>query len=323
MDADALPIIGVWRRRSHRQQLIKDARHLLRETSRILRKYRTRISEEALREVRTAADDLAGALRRRNVEQMPVEIARLNEQLDRYLSWGRKSAAREWIESVFAAVFVALLLRAFVIEAFKIPSGSMLPMLEIGDHLFVNKFLYGLQVPFTHQKLVHFGAPDRGEVIVFIYPREESKDFIKRVVAMGGDVIEVRQNRIVLNGTAVERHALREPCVYNDRDEIDGQWIQHSCQAFEEWLGDYHYRTIETQGGSLLRDFPPTKIPEGHVFVMGDNRDNSHDSRYWGTVPLDYIKGKAMFIWWSWGPRGFRWTRLFHGVHGEPVVDAP
>lgn len=311
--------ISAWfRARSARKQLHEDAHRAVREASSILRRYGHRIPEETAREVRSAVEDVDSAFERHDVAQSKTAVARLEEKIERHLSWGRKSSAREWAESVAVAVFVAMLLRLFVVEAFKIPSGSMLPTLEIGDHLFVNKFIYGLQVPFSHRKLVHFASPQRGDVIVFIYPRDESKDFIKRVVAIGGDEIEVRDNRVILNGVAVERRPLRRVCRFDDRDEMEDQWISHPCVAYEEWIDSHHFQTIETPTGSLLRNYAKRTVPTGHVFVMGDNRDNSSDSRYWGTVPLPYIKGKAMFIWWSWGPGGFRWNRLFRGVHREP-----
>ncbi|MEK6606158.1 MAG: signal peptidase I [Myxococcota bacterium] len=322
-----VPLVGWWLRRRQARRVRDEAQHLLGEARRILRRYRHRISEEVARDVRAAAEDLRDSLRARDTERVRVDLGRLEERVDRHLAFGRKGATREWAESVGAAVFVALLLRAFVVEAFKIPSGSMLPTLEIGDHLFVNKFVYGLQVPFTHHKLLHLRAPRRGEVVVFIYPHDEGKDFIKRVVAIGGDEIRVRDNRVILNGVAVDRRRVAGRCEYDDIDELDGRWEARPCDLYEESLGGVTFRTIETATGGR-RDFPLTggeryRVPDGEVFVMGDNRDNSHDSRYWGTVPLDYIKGKSMFIWWSRGPSGMRWRRLFHGVHGAPIVAAP
>jgi len=194
----------------------------------------------------------------------------------------KPAAWREYAEALLVAVLLAFFIRSFVVQAFKIPSGSMLPTLEIGDHLLVNKFLYGIRVPFIGGRILDFKDPERNDVVVFIYPRDRSKDFIKRVVALGGDTIEVRNKRLFING-----------------------------ERAEDPFGVYGPDIISRRRGP--RDnFGPFTVPEGEVFVMGDNRDASHDSRFWGTVPVTEILGKAFVLYWSWDAHAFspRWSRI-------------
>lgn len=193
-----------------------------------------------------------------------------------------RSTWREYAEALFMAVLLALFIRTFVVQAFKIPSGSMLPTLQIGDHLLVNKFIYGLRIPFLGQRIFAFHSPEREDVIVFIYPQDPSKDFIKRVEGLPGDRIEIRNKTLFINGEKVDdSHA--------------------------------HYESIAPRLARTPRDnFPSFVVPEGQVFVMGDNRDHSHDSRFWGTVPIRDILGKAFILYWSWDAEHFRprWGRI-------------
>ena len=194
----------------------------------------------------------------------------------------RKSQLREWGEALGVALILALLIRSFVVQAFKIPSGSMLPTLQIGDHILVNKFVYGVRLPILGHMLVELGLPRRGDVIVFVYPEDPQKDFIKRVVGIEGDVVEVRQKELFVNDRAIDDpHA--------------------------------HFADGDSIGGQPQRDnFGPYTVPRGSVFVMGDNRDRSYDSRFWGPVALDQVKGKAFLIYWSWdgSDRWIRWERI-------------
>lgn len=215
------------------------------------------------------------------------------------------------IRSFAGVVFVALLLRAFVAEAFHIPSGSMIPTLKVGDRIFVNKFCYGIRIPFTRQKIgSHLLRPHRGDLIVFTHPKELDKDLIKRVVAVAGDTVEVRNNALIVNHQPVVRHHLEGGCSYHDYDDIGERWLERRCDAYRETLDNIVYTTLYQPTG-LHRSFGPVTVPGDRVFVMGDNRDNSSDSRIWGFVPLDFIKGRAMVVFWSMGkPEGIRFRRL-------------
>ncbi len=382
------------------RQVRREARALAREARRGLRRHRDRLPTSIaegmsarLNAVATAADEGDGDALRAN-------MVVLDELVDEHLSFARKLTLREYAESIGMAVMIALLLRAFVIEAFKIPSGSMVPTMQIGDHIFVNKFLYGVRVPFTNTKIFDWRKPRRGEVAVFVYPCEPEKDFIKRIVALPGDHVEIRCDTLFVNGEEVQQTLDPSPCAYWDFEEQgeviaqgvgkqarDGsllcpkakpgdQWASCRCSKWIEHHGDATYTTYYDPVRSPKRDDPgphdfpdsstrwrrvnragetfiqpscrgadepgrtpaqtraaegqlvevneraaPGKcqremeyvVPPDHVFVMGDNRDQSSDSRIWGPVPIENIKGKALFIWWSTRPSyagGQQWQRM-------------
>jgi signal peptidase I len=194
-----------------------------------------------------------------------------------------KSTFREYAEAIGMALLLALFIRTFIVQAFKIPSGSMIPTLQIGDHILVNKLAYGIRVPLWGHYLLDFGKVQRGDVIVFIFPEDRSKDFIKRVVGVAGDTVEIRGKKIYINGQQVE----------DPHAHFEGGDPQNILPASRD-------------------DYGPTKVPENHLFVMGDNRDRSYDSRFWGFVNLDDVRGKAFLIYWSWdgADRWVRWERL-------------
>lgn len=196
-----------------------------------------------------------------------------------------KSKIQEYIEAILVALLIALFLRTFVIQAFKIPSRSMVPTLLVGDHLLVNKFIYGVKIPFSRKTLIPFTDPKRGDIIVFIYPRDRSKDFIKRVIGVSGDTIEIKNKKILLN----------------DKEYTDS-------------YGIYSDNVIYPGVIQPRDNFGPITVPPGSLFVMGDNRDESADSRYWGFVDLKDVEGKAMIIYWSWNREetNVRWGRLFN-----------
>jgi len=191
----------------------------------------------------------------------------------------KKSAFREYAEAAAIAILLALFIRTFVVQAFKIPSGSMESTLLIGDHILVNKFLYGIKIPFIRTTLIPISKPKRDDVIVFIYPVDKSKDFIKRVVGLPGEKIEIIGTKIYIDGKPVE--------------DIHGFYSNHG--------------TNSDNPGSNYR-FGPVTVPENQIFVMGDNRDHSYDSRFWGFVPSKVVKGKAFIIYWSWP----HWKRFLH-----------
>lgn len=189
-----------------------------------------------------------------------------------------QTVLKEYAEALIVAFILAFIIRSFVIQAFKIPSGSMLQTLQIGDHLLVNKFIYGVRIPFTDTFVAHFASPQFKDVIVFEFPEDPSKDFIKRVIGTPGDILEMRDKVLYRNG-----------------EKLDEPYIQHTDPRIQ-----------------FRRDsFGPITVPAGKYFVMGDNRDESYDSRFWGYVDLNKIEGKALILYWSWeGFSNIRWNRI-------------
>lgn len=183
----------------------------------------------------------------------------------------KKSVLREYTEAIIIAILLALFIRTFIVQAFKIPSGSMIPSLLVGDHIIVNKFIYGVKIPFIDKTLIPVSSPKRNDVIVFIYPVDQSKDFIKRAIGLPGDRIRIIDQKIYIND-----------------------------KLFDDQYGRYDngMKTMPLKSNNQM--FTSITVPENHLFVMGDNRDHSYDSRFWGFVPLKYVKGKAMIIYWSW-----------------------
>jgi signal peptidase I len=208
------------------------------------------------------------------------------------------------------AVFLglALVARGMWVEGFKIPAGSMLPTLQVGDHVFVSKFDYGVRL-WPSDVVVARRSPERGDVIVFEYPKDRRLDFVKRVVAVSGDEVEVRAGHVLVNGRDLRSAAPPRPCGWSDWAEYLGRWSEHRAQCFVEASGAAHWE-VAFEEEAELGDFGPVTVPQDHVFVLGDNRANSHDSRFWGPVPLDHVKGRVRFVWWSRGPHGARWDRL-------------
>jgi len=219
-----------------------------------------------------------------------------------------KSFYKEWIEPFLIAAVVALFIRQFVVEAFKIPSGSMIPTLDIGDHLLVNKFVYGPRIPFTDIRIFTWKAPKRGEIIVFKYPENESKNFIKRVVGLPGDKIEIKKGILFINDQPVPVIAQG---VFKEKEQVDSPSYYEKPKHFEERLGIVKHE-IQYLRDQSSYDFGPKLVPAESVFVMGDNRDNSQDSRVWGFVKFEKILGRALIIYWSWDgdDRWVRWERI-------------
>lgn len=238
----------------------------------------------------------------------------------------KKGKIREYVEALATALIIAVVIRSFIVEPFKIPSSSMVPTLLIGDHIFVNKFIYGLRPPFTKKHFFQYRLPERGEVIVFTYPDDESKDFIKRVVGVPGDKVKIRDADIFINGEKADREPIivapsaddkRALLVQNDAWKKKLPFVPNwqRIDFFKEKLGEAEHlvqfeRDIlyRPQGHFVLAEGGEVTVPEDMLFVMGDNRDNSSDGREWGFVPMENIKGKAMFVWLSIDS-DFGWVR--------------
>ena len=235
----------------------------------------------------------------------------------------KKSVFREYVEAILIALLVALTLRFFVIEAFKIPSGSMIETLAIGDFIFVNKLSYRTEVPYTAlgvkvpgggTTLVEWDQPERGDVVVFRYPNDQKIDYIKRVVALPGDQVELRRGVLYVNGAEHTRRF-----VGNYRYDSQS-CIPEEARHFVESNGEREYSVLARAGVQSGENFGPVTIRDGHFFAMGDNRDNSSDSRVFGQAPIHNIKGRALFVWLSidrcgsWGGK-VRWSRFLHRVN--------
>jgi signal peptidase I len=199
-----------------------------------------------------------------------------------------KSKAKEYIESIIIAILIAVFIRTFIICAYKIPSRSMVQTLLVGDHILVNKFIYGVKMPLLRNTIIPVTNPQRGDIVVFIYPNDRSKDFIKRVIGVGGDTIEIKNKKIFING-----------------------------KEYSDSYGIYSDNIIYPATMQPRDNFGPITVPKNSIFVMGDNRDESLDSRFWGFVDLKDVEGKAFIIYWSWNheDHNLRWQRLGNLLH--------
>ena len=212
----------------------------------------------------------------------------IKEKPDKKDETTTKSKVQEFIEAIIIAILIAVVIRTFIIQAYKIPSRSMVPALLVGDHLLVNKFIYGVKIPVIRRVIIPVTDPKRGDIIVFIYPKDRSKDFIKRVIGVAGDKIEIRNKDILIND-----------------------------KPYKDTFGVYVDSVVYPNIIQPRDNFGPVVVPEGSLFVMGDNRDESLDSRFWGFVDLRDVEGKALIIYWSWNSEEqdnllhkIRWDRM-------------
>lgn len=380
--------LGTWIDRRFRterglaRQEIRICRSLHRWLRNVLDKKRARLDPAVARKLEEGVNRLAELLRYERPDRPALieERRRLEQFLEEQLSQFKKGVIREYVESIGFAVLIALVLRAFVIEAFQIPSGSMIPSLRVGDHIFVNKLAYGVRIPLLPLKTLglripaiswNWSIPERGDVIVFITPENEEEDYIKRVVAVAGDTMVVHDGQVLVNVVSFPfvngpffngvaewlvwsiggwvPYALKDqgPFEYNDLDE-DGRFrgtvaaryfeentdgkphpilrkscasnrdcqlrIGTECDFSQELCIQAHYDFQRQLNDGENRFWGPYVVPADHVFCMGDNRDNSRDSRFWGPVPLEFIKGRAEFIWWSYREDRVQWDRMFTAI---------
>jgi signal peptidase I len=200
----------------------------------------------------------------------------------------KKSKIREYIEAIIVAILIASVITTFVVKTYKIPSGSMKPTLLVGDQIMVNKFIYGIKVPYFRKTVIPISDPERGDIVVFIFPVDRSKDFIKRVIGLSGDTIEIRNKKIFINS-----------------------------KEYTDSVGVHSDDIIYPVSVNPRDNFGPVTVPAGSIFVMGDNRDESLDSRFWGFVDLKDVEGKAFIIYWSWNNEDYsiRWQRLGKLLH--------
>jgi len=252
-----------------------------------------------------------------SVQRGNVESAALKEP-----SWV------EYSKAFFPVLLIVFLLRSFLAEPFKIPSSSMRPTLEVGDFILVNKFVYGIRLPIIERKIVPLGDPQRGDVVVFRYPVNPSQDFIKRVIGVGGDVVEYRDKQLRVNGQPWPQTA---EGTYSYLEGMRFDTLERKLETTAAPAGRQHTIGVNPQAQPVyplnVRQFPSRencdynergftcKVPAGHYLMMGDNRDNSDDSRYWGFVPDDHIRGKAFFIWFNWDDiASFAFKRVGSGI---------
>jgi len=220
----------------------------------------------------------------------------------------KEPLAVEYARSFFPIILVVLVIRSFIAEPFRIPSGSMLPTLHIGDFILVNKFAYGIRLPVINSKILETGEPERGDVVVFRYPKNPNVDYIKRVIGLPGDKIGYFNKTVYINDEMIAQEVKRKDA------ELLSLVAARNELRYEDLAGAGHDILVDPDRRLVEGE---TVVPEGEYFVMGDNRDNSNDSRFWGTVPEANLVGKAFFIWmsWDWNSGGIVWQRLGNSIN--------
>ena len=311
-------MIGSWYKK-HR--ILKKSQELLSSSKSIIRKNSDQLSPDILTTLKGQIENLELTLNEKDLVKIESSYKLLSNNYQENLSKFSKSKVRQNIEAIIIALCLAFLIRTFVVQPFKIPSGSMIPTLLIGDHLLVNKFVYGTKVPFTSIKLFPLEEIKRGDVIVFKFPVEDSVNkgvhYIKRVVGLPGDDINIKGRDVFINDVKVSQK-------FNGNYNYVESGIEIKTDMYLDTLSENEFDVIYKKGslnttkGKLSY---PLQVPVDHVFVLGDNRDNSYDSRFWGFVPLSNISGKAFLIHWSWNFgdsnifKKVRWERLFSQIN--------
>jgi signal peptidase I len=314
----------VWRLASKREQALRKLRHEARElfieAERVFERVPSKLAPNAAERVAEQSLRVEDASLAADVPLLEKEVRALDKLHEELLGPYRKQSVWDTVSGFAKALAIALLIRTIFIEPYRIPSGSMLPTLEIGDQVFVNKFIYGVRIPFMNKvpfQIVR--APKRGDVIVFNNPADTDKDFIKRIVGIPGDRVELINEVVYINGVPQDRNLVSRDFIVHNMEY--GQWMDDEEILYREDLDGVKHAVLQSPRPISPRNEGPFIVPERHVFVMGDNRDNSSDSRVGfvgqGTppayVPYGNIKGKAMVVWLSLGYGGL-FSGLFDGT---------
>jgi len=288
---------------------IKKQAKASREELRILyKKFRGKLSRDERKELKALIKAIDKSLRKKDEEKLDQLLKEAQKVRSEKFSGVVINRTWEAVKEILWILFIVFLIRWLLIEPFRIPSGSMIPTLLVGDQLMVCKFIYGVQIPLTTKKLFNLKKPKRGDVIVFKYPLKPSQDFVKRVIGVEGDEVMLKDGELYINGRKVWRKYIGP---YN------GPIDEGFCPSYDlylERIDGTEHQIILCRRSHEGDDFGPVRVPKGAVFVMGDNRDNSADSRVWGFVPLGNIKGKALFIHLPLDPSRHylpRWRRFF------------
>lgn len=306
-----------------KRKAVKNSKELVHRTKDILKNNKGHLNSDVVQLAEKKILNTQNAIREGSLSEIENSRDSLNSYLKENLKGFEKSKVRKNIESIILALGLALLIRTFVVQPFKIPSGSMIPTLLIGDHLLVNKFYYGTKIPFTDKVVLPVSEIERGDVIVFKFPEDRDSlvskkgvHYIKRVIGLPGDRIDIKGRQLSVNGNVIEQEYLGD---YQYFDEN----IPRLNDEYEQVIYGKSSHVLYKKGLSTTSKGKigfPIIVPEDNYFVMGDNRDNSYDSRFWGYVPEKNISGKAFMIHWSWdfGNSSFvdkvRWSRIFTGI---------
>lgn len=302
-------------------------KRLLAEVRRTARWKKRRLGPHVVAELSALRQAGKEALQSEDVERMAGAADALERAFALHLHHLRKGALRSYVETILVAAIVALLFRALLFEVYRIPSGSMLPSLQPGDVVVVSKSAYGVRLPFSDRFLFGERLPERGDVVVFESPTAPGRAMAKRVIGLPGDHVAVVDDQVILNGEGLARRQAAERFeLWNHRATL-AYWHRQSGSV---WVESIEGRDWATWYGPLLPtglgDMAPMVVPEGHLFVLGDNRYESDDSRSGWLVPVERLRGKVKRIWFSWGPvegaeaenQGFRWDRLWQAIDALP-----
>ena len=299
----------------------KNSQDLLNSTKSIIKANKNDISLDTRNIINERIKLLEESLELNDQERIISSYSSLKNLYEQNLSQYSKSKLRQNVEAIVIALCLALLIRTFIVQPFKIPSGSMIPTLLIGDHLLVNKFIYGTKIPFMDIRIFPVEDIKRGDVIVFKFPGNDSVNkgvhYIKRAIGLPGDEVNIEGRDVYINGEKIKQ-------VYEGNYKYFEQGTEVTTDKYIDTLSEnifdviYKKSSVNTTKGKT--NFPIT-IPEGNIFVLGDNRDNSYDSRFWGFVPIESISGKAFLIHWSWNFDNdnifskVRWNRIFSSIN--------